>query len=141
MDASQHLFAKNQCDRRNLCDFLMCHAGLKCTEISKCDHGHEGEALYWAARERVHARGIEARIRNLRPEQGPTVQGKAITENGDVTLRRDNNPGKNDDDGSASVLIFNQLMERKWKRRPDTFKKKAQVHRELVSPGLLLWSG
>ncbi|MGA9310199.1 MAG: AMED_5909 family protein [Pseudonocardiaceae bacterium] len=37
-------------------------------QIAKIDPGHEGEALYWAARERVHARGIEARIRVLRPE-------------------------------------------------------------------------
>lgn len=38
-------------------------------QIVKCDPGHDGEALYWAARERVHARGIEARIRVLRLEQ------------------------------------------------------------------------
>jgi hypothetical protein len=37
-------------------------------QIAKIDPGHEGEVLYWAARERVHARGIEARIRVLRPE-------------------------------------------------------------------------
>ena len=37
-------------------------------QIAKIDPGHEGEALYWAARERVHAREIEARIRVLRPE-------------------------------------------------------------------------
>jgi hypothetical protein len=34
-------------------------------QIAKSDPGHEGEALYWAQRERVHARGIEARIRVL----------------------------------------------------------------------------
>jgi hypothetical protein len=33
--------------------------------IAKTDPGHDGEALYWAARERVHARAIEARIRIL----------------------------------------------------------------------------
>ncbi|MGB7794975.1 MAG: AMED_5909 family protein [Pseudonocardiaceae bacterium] len=38
-------------------------------QIAKCDPGHDGEALYWAARERVRARGIEARIRVLRLEQ------------------------------------------------------------------------
>lgn len=32
-------------------------------QIAKTDPRHEGEALYWAAREQVHARGIEARIR------------------------------------------------------------------------------
>lgn len=31
-------------------------------QIAKTDPGHDGEALYWAERERVHARGIEARI-------------------------------------------------------------------------------
>jgi hypothetical protein len=34
-------------------------------QIAKTDSGHECEALYWAARERVHAKGIEARIRGL----------------------------------------------------------------------------
>lgn len=36
-------------------------------QIAKIDPGHEGEALYWAQRERVHARGIEARMRVLAP--------------------------------------------------------------------------
>lgn len=31
-------------------------------QIAKIDPGHECEALYWAQRERVHARRIEARI-------------------------------------------------------------------------------
>jgi hypothetical protein len=34
-------------------------------QIAKTDPRHEGEALYWAARERVHAKGIETRIRDL----------------------------------------------------------------------------
>ena len=34
-------------------------------QIAKIDPGHDGEALYWAQRERVHAKGIEARIRVL----------------------------------------------------------------------------
>jgi hypothetical protein len=34
-------------------------------QIAKSDPGHGVEALYWAQRERVHARGIEARIRVL----------------------------------------------------------------------------
>jgi hypothetical protein len=33
--------------------------------IAEIDPGHKCEALYWAQRERVHARGIEARIRVL----------------------------------------------------------------------------
>jgi len=37
-------------------------------QIATNDPTHEGEALYWAARERVHARGIEARIRVLRTD-------------------------------------------------------------------------
>jgi hypothetical protein len=31
--------------------------------IAKVDPGHDGEALYWAQRERIHARRVEARIR------------------------------------------------------------------------------
>jgi hypothetical protein len=37
-------------------------------QIAKSDPGHDGEALYWAQRERFHARGIEARIRFLKEE-------------------------------------------------------------------------
>lgn len=36
-------------------------------QIAKTDPSHDGEALYWAHRERVHARGIEARMRALLP--------------------------------------------------------------------------
>ncbi|MGH3696061.1 MAG: AMED_5909 family protein [Pseudonocardiaceae bacterium] len=36
-------------------------------QIAKTDPGHQGEALYWAARERVHVRGIEARMKALVP--------------------------------------------------------------------------
>ena len=32
-------------------------------QIAQTDPGHECEALYWAARERVHAKGIEAQLR------------------------------------------------------------------------------
>ncbi|HET9255615.1 MAG TPA: AMED_5909 family protein [Pseudonocardiaceae bacterium] len=38
-------------------------------QIAETDPGHEGEALYWADRERDHARDIEARIRVLIPDQ------------------------------------------------------------------------
>ncbi|HXT45838.1 MAG TPA: AMED_5909 family protein [Pseudonocardiaceae bacterium] len=34
-------------------------------QIAKIDPGHDGEALYWAQRERVHARAIEARMMAL----------------------------------------------------------------------------
>jgi len=36
-------------------------------QIATTDPGHDGEAIYWAHRERVHAMGIEARIRALIP--------------------------------------------------------------------------
>ena len=32
-------------------------------QIAKTDPGHDGEALYWAERERAHAKGIEDRIK------------------------------------------------------------------------------
>jgi hypothetical protein len=32
-------------------------------QIAETDPGHDGEAMYWAERERAHAKGIEARIR------------------------------------------------------------------------------
>lgn len=34
-------------------------------QIAKTDPGHDGEAMYWAQRERTHAKEIEARIRGL----------------------------------------------------------------------------
>lgn len=34
-------------------------------QIATSDPGHEGEASYWAQRERVHAQRIETRIRAL----------------------------------------------------------------------------
>lgn len=37
-------------------------------QITKTDPGHDGEALYWAQRERTHAREIEARMGRLVPE-------------------------------------------------------------------------
>ncbi|MGH3604713.1 MAG: AMED_5909 family protein [Pseudonocardiaceae bacterium] len=36
-------------------------------QVATTDPGHDGEALYWAARERVHAKGLEARMRALVP--------------------------------------------------------------------------
>ncbi|MGH3549278.1 MAG: AMED_5909 family protein [Pseudonocardiaceae bacterium] len=36
-------------------------------QVATTDPWHDGEARYWAARERVHARGIEARMRALVP--------------------------------------------------------------------------
>ena len=34
-------------------------------QIAKIDPGHDGEAMYWAQRERAHAKAIEARIQGL----------------------------------------------------------------------------
>jgi len=33
-------------------------------QIANIDPKHDGEALYWAQRERIHARSVEARIRD-----------------------------------------------------------------------------
>ena len=41
------------------------HSVAMYEQIAKTDPGHECEALYWAARERIHAKGIEARIKGL----------------------------------------------------------------------------
>jgi hypothetical protein len=41
------------------------HSVAMYEQIAKTDPRHEGEALYWAARERVHAKGTETRIRDL----------------------------------------------------------------------------
>jgi hypothetical protein len=38
-------------------------------QIAKTDPGHDGEALYWAERERAHAKGIENRIKVLIPDE------------------------------------------------------------------------
>ena len=42
-------------------------------QIAKIDPGHDGEALYWAARERLHARKIETRIRALGTGESTTT--------------------------------------------------------------------
>jgi hypothetical protein len=39
------------------------HSATVYEQIAKTDPGHEGEATYWAERERAHAKGIEARIK------------------------------------------------------------------------------
>jgi hypothetical protein len=36
-------------------------------QIAETDRGHDGEAVYWAQRERTRARNIAARIRALAP--------------------------------------------------------------------------
>ena len=34
-------------------------------QITMTDPTHDGEAMYWAQRERAHAKGVEARIQGL----------------------------------------------------------------------------
>lgn len=36
-------------------------------QIAKIDPGHDGEAMYWAQRERARAKFVEARIRGQAP--------------------------------------------------------------------------
>jgi hypothetical protein len=41
------------------------HSAEVYEQMTKIDPGHDGEAMYWAQRERAHAKEIEARIRGL----------------------------------------------------------------------------
>jgi hypothetical protein len=41
------------------------HSAEVYERIAKTDPGHDGEAMYWAQRERAHAKEIEVRIRGL----------------------------------------------------------------------------
>lgn len=38
------------------------HSAEVYAQIAETDRGHDGEAMYWARRERAHAKEIEARI-------------------------------------------------------------------------------
>jgi hypothetical protein len=71
MQAHEELVRIRPCRKASLSTWLSYYRQSVAVyeQIAKCDPGHDGEALYWAARERVHARGIEARIRVLRLEQ------------------------------------------------------------------------
>jgi hypothetical protein len=67
MQAHEELVRARPCRKASLSVWLSYyqHSVAVYEQIAKTDPGHECEALYWAARERVHARGIEARIRGL----------------------------------------------------------------------------
>jgi hypothetical protein len=65
MQAHEELVRARPCRKASLPVWLAYHqhSARVYEQIAKTDPGHDGEALYWAQRERVHARGIEARIR------------------------------------------------------------------------------
>ncbi len=67
MQAHEELVRTRPCPKASLPVWLSYyhHSVQVYEQIAKTDPGHDGEALYWAARERVHARAIEARIRVL----------------------------------------------------------------------------
>jgi len=41
------------------------HSAEVYEQITMTDPTHDGEAMYWAQRERAHAKGVEARIQGL----------------------------------------------------------------------------
>ena len=65
MQAHEQLVHSRPCRKASLPVWLSYyqHSVEVYEQVAKTDPGHDGEALYWAQRERVHARGIEARIR------------------------------------------------------------------------------
>lgn len=67
MQAHEELVRARPCRKASLSVWLSYyqHSAAVYEQIAKTDPGHECEALYWAARERVHARRIDARIRGL----------------------------------------------------------------------------
>jgi hypothetical protein len=67
MQAHEELVRGRPCRKASLSVWLSYyqHSVAVYEQTAKTDPGHECEALYWAARERVHAKGIEARIRGL----------------------------------------------------------------------------
>ena len=68
MQAHEELVRNRPCPKASLPVWLSYYqrSVAMYEQIAKSDPGHEDEALYWAQRERVHAREIEARIRVLR---------------------------------------------------------------------------
>ena len=67
MQAHEELVRTRPCRKASLSVWLSYyqHSVAMYEQIAKTDPRHEVEALYWAARERVHAKGIDARIRDL----------------------------------------------------------------------------
>lgn len=71
MQAHEELVRIRPCRKASLPVWLSYyqHSVAVYEHVAKSDTRHDGEALYWAERERVHARGIEARIRVLVPRE------------------------------------------------------------------------
>lgn len=67
MQAHEELVRIRPCRKASLAVWLSYyqHSAVVYEQIAKIDRGHDGEALYWAERERVHARRIEAQMRPL----------------------------------------------------------------------------
>ena len=66
MQAHEELVRIRPCPKASLRVWLSYyrHSVEVYEQIATTDPGHDGEALYWAQRERVNARGIEARIKS-----------------------------------------------------------------------------
>ena len=69
MQAHEELVRIRPCRKAALTVWLSYyqHSAAVYEQIAKTDPGHDGEASYWAERERVHAKRIEARIKVLIP--------------------------------------------------------------------------
>jgi hypothetical protein len=69
MQAHEELVRIRPCRKASLQVWLSYyqHSAAVYEQIAHTDPGHDGEAMYWAERERAHAREIEARIRVLIP--------------------------------------------------------------------------
>jgi hypothetical protein len=67
MQAHEELVRIRPCRNASLSEWLSYyqHSVEVYEQIAKIVPDHDGEALYWAQRERVHARAIEARIMAL----------------------------------------------------------------------------
>jgi hypothetical protein len=67
MQAHEELVRTRPCPKASLPVWLSYyqHSVEVYEQIAKSDPGHDGEALYWAARERLHAQRIETRMRVL----------------------------------------------------------------------------
>jgi hypothetical protein len=67
MQAHEELVRARPCRKASLSVWLSYYQQSVAVyeQIAQSDPGHECEALYWAQRERAHAKGIEARIRGV----------------------------------------------------------------------------
>jgi hypothetical protein len=69
MQAHEELVRIRPCGKASLAVWLSYyqHSVAVYQRVAEIDLGHDGEALYWAQRERAHAKQIEARMRLLGP--------------------------------------------------------------------------